>query len=102
MVQRLRTINPLQLAIVLAILYALLSLIIAIPAMLISMGTASMMPQNPLQPIFAGPLILIVLPIFYGAVGFIAGLITAALYNLVARWTGGIEVTLEPTTTVLT
>jgi len=41
---------------------------------------------------FAG---IIVLPIMYGVIGWIGGLISAALYNLVARWTGGIQVELE-------
>jgi len=35
------------------------------------------------------------MPIIYGAMGFIFGVIGAALYNLVARWIGGIEVEVE-------
>ncbi|MBC5829419.1 MAG: DUF3566 domain-containing protein [Candidatus Eremiobacteraeota bacterium] len=38
---------------------------------------------------------LIFLPIVYAVLGFIGGMITAFLYNLVARWTGGVEVTLD-------
>ncbi len=38
---------------------------------------------------------LVILPIFYGAMGFIGGLIGAALYNLLARIVGGIELDLE-------
>ena len=38
---------------------------------------------------------IILLPLFYGVVGFIGGLITAALYNLVAGMVGGIEVDLS-------
>ena len=34
---------------------------------------------------------IILFPIFYGIIGFIAGLIGAFLYNLVAGWVGGIE-----------
>jgi hypothetical protein len=95
-VQRLRSINPLQLGLVSAILYALISLIVAIPVTLISMTAGSAMKGQPMAALFAGPAVLIFFPIMYGAVGFIGGIITAALYNLVARWTGGIEVQLEP------
>ena len=38
---------------------------------------------------------LIFLPIMYGIVGFIAGAIGAALYNLVAGIVGGIEIEVE-------
>jgi hypothetical protein len=37
----------------------------------------------------------LVLPVFYGVLGFIAGLIGALLYNLFARWVGGFELQLE-------
>lgn len=35
--------------------------------------------------------ILIGVPIFYGIMGFIGGVIASAIYNLVARFTGGLE-----------
>jgi hypothetical protein len=35
-------------------------------------------------------------PIFYGVIGFIFGAVSAFLYNLLARWLGGIEVKLQP------
>jgi len=34
-------------------------------------------------------------PIIYAAMGFILGVVSAALYNLVARWIGGFEVEVE-------
>ena len=37
----------------------------------------------------------IFMPVFYGAFGFIFGIISAAIYNLIARWIGGIEVEVE-------
>ena len=37
----------------------------------------------------------IFMPVFYGVVGFIFGVISAAIYNLIARWIGGIEVEVE-------
>ena len=35
------------------------------------------------------------MPVFYGVFGFIFGVISAAIYNLIARWIGGIEVEVE-------
>jgi hypothetical protein len=40
--------------------------------------------------------IALVAPIFYAALGFGAGAITALIYNLAAKWMGGIEIQLEP------
>ena len=48
------------------------------------------------MPAFAGPLVgagaIVIMPIFYGVFMFVMGLIQAALYNLAAKWTGGLEV----------
>jgi len=35
------------------------------------------------------------MPVIYGAMGFIFGVIGAAISNLVARWISGIEVDVE-------
>ena len=43
----------------------------------------------------AGIAMLIFLPIMYGVIGFIAGAIGAALYNLIAGIVGGIEIEVE-------
>lgn len=40
-------------------------------------------------------IIIIISPIIYAIVGFIAGAVGAFLYNLVARWLGGIEIDFE-------
>jgi hypothetical protein len=37
----------------------------------------------------------ILMPVIYGVMGFIGGVIGAAVYNLVARWIGGIELEVE-------
>lgn len=37
----------------------------------------------------------VLMPIIYGVMGFVFGVITAAIYNLIAGWIGGIEVEVE-------
>jgi hypothetical protein len=34
-------------------------------------------------------------PIFYAGMGFVVGAVTALIYNLAAKWMGGIEIELE-------
>ena len=38
---------------------------------------------------------IVILPIFYGGLGFIVAVIASALYNLAAGWVGGIEIELK-------
>lgn len=38
---------------------------------------------------------IIIFPILYGILGFIIGIIGAAIYNLVAGWVGGIKIDLK-------
>lgn len=35
---------------------------------------------------------VIILPIFYGILGFIAGLLSALFFNIAAKYTGGLEI----------
>src|SRR5579863_1273070 len=44
---------------------------------------------------FFGFVFAVLLPVLYGAMGFITGAIGALLYNLVAKWAGGFELELE-------
>lgn len=41
---------------------------------------------------------MIALPNFYGIMGFVGGIIMAAIYNFVAGIVGGLELDLEPRT----
>lgn len=41
-------------------------------------------------------IIMVIAPIGYGIVGYLFTAISCWLYNIVASWTGGIELTLEP------
>jgi hypothetical protein len=87
MKQRVIRIAPLQLGKILAVIYALFS-VVFIPFMMIPIFMA---PEG------TGPGVLfaIGMPILYIVLGFIGGIIGAFIYNLSARWIGGIEIEIE-------
>jgi len=83
------------------VLYAFLGLILGVLVALISLlagGIVARLGQNAPPGLSAamgvagGLGAIIVMPIMYGIIGGIAFAITAALYNLVAGWVGGLEV----------
>ena len=93
--RRLKRIAPLQLGKMLALLYGILGLIF-IPFFLIMSAAASQMPAEQRAGMLAfGAGFAILVPFIYAAMGFIGGIIGAVLYNLVAKWIGGIEVEVE-------
>jgi hypothetical protein len=87
MKKQLTYIAPLKAGIVLAVLYTvggLIGVLVAVPFLVLVRGS-----QAPMPTVGVGWLIL--LPIGYGILGFLIGLISAALYNLVVKFIGGIE-----------
>lgn len=98
----LKSIGVLSCGKVLGVLYALLGLLIGLPIALFSLigaivGMGS--PQSGSDGLIFGTLFgvgaVIFLPIFYGIIGFVGGLISAFLYNLIARLVGGVELEVE-------
>lgn len=87
MAQQIRRFGVGQTAKVIGVLYALMGLVF-VPVFLI----ASM--YSPNKPAFGAGFAL-VLPIVYGALGFIFTAIGCAIYNFVAGLVGGIEVELD-------
>ncbi|MCP3900348.1 MAG: YIP1 family protein [Desulfobacteraceae bacterium] len=87
MKQRIHRIAPLQLGKLLAVIYALFS-VVFIPFMMIPILMA---------PKGSGPGLLLALgiPILYIVIGFVGGIIGAFIYNLSAKWIGGIEIEIE-------
>jgi hypothetical protein len=58
-------------------------------------GAAAGFQQGPaagFPPVALGIASIVFLPAFYGVMGFVGGMLTAALYNLAARIMGGIEI----------
>lgn len=104
MKRRIKRIAPLQAGKMLGVLYGCMGLIF-LPFFLLA-GMLGAFAQQAQQTQGAGgaPAALIVgmmfgmgifMPIIYGAMGFVLGVVGAAVYNLVARWIGGIEVEVE-------
>jgi hypothetical protein len=91
MVTRIKNINPIQLGLVYATLYALIGILVGICVAIFTMAAGSLASSGGF-PNF-GWLSVIIFPIMYAVIGFIAGIIGGFLYNLVAGWTGGIELT---------
>jgi len=87
MKKRLKHISPLQFGIVLCAFYGAISLIL-VPLFFL---VAAFGPHRA----GLGSVFVILIPIFYAAMGFVFGIIAAAIYNLIAGWTGGIEFTFE-------
>jgi hypothetical protein len=92
---RIKRIGVLSLGKIFGILYALMGLIFGAIITLVSLFAAvafSKYQAMGLGGLFFGIGSVIVLPIFYGVMGCVSGVITAFLYNLVASWVGGVEV----------
>ena len=83
MKKHLTRIAPLRAGIVLAVFYGIVSLIILPFLFLTALFGAHGFPL--------GAVLVVFIPVLYAAVGFIGGIIGAAVYNWVASWTGGLE-----------
>jgi hypothetical protein len=101
-VQKIRSVGVLSCAKMSCVIYGCLGLLF-IPIALIAglAGLASGQKGGMLGGIglFA---IAILAPVFYAALGFVSGAISALVYNLAAKWMGGIEIQLEAAAVVAT
>jgi hypothetical protein len=92
-----RRVDALSVGKVLGCLYFLLGLIVGGFITLFTMlGAAAAGPRRGgLPDVIFGVGAVIVIPVFYGVVGLIGGLISGTLYNVVASVVGGIEIELQ-------
>jgi hypothetical protein len=90
-----KSVGVLSVAKIMGLMYACMGLIFAPLFLLIGVvASAAGQHNNPLAGIFSVGF-AVLMPVFYGVIGFIAGLIGALLYNLFARWVGGFELEME-------
>jgi hypothetical protein len=92
----LKSVGVMSVARIMGLLYGCLGLIFAPIFLLIGlMGSLVGKDKTPFAGIF-GVVFAVLMPLIYGAVGFVTGAISAFLYNVLARWMGGVELELEP------
>lgn len=93
--KRIKSFGVIQTAKVVGIIYFLLGFVVLIPLWLVltAMGPLMRESDTPFMPL-TGTL-LIMIPIFYGMLGFVITAVGCLIYNLIARWTGGIELEVE-------
>ena len=94
----LKSIGVFSMAKMLGTLYAVIGFIIGLLFALLSMigaGFASQDGGGAFIGLIFGVGGIIILPVFYGVLGFIGGALMSALYNFIAGMAGGIELDLE-------
>lgn len=96
MMQRIRRMDVMQMAKTLGALYFLLGFIIGVPVLFFMSSVANTRSGITGFGSGFGIGMIIAMPVIYGVIGFIGGALMAAVYNLVARWTGGIGIDLGP------
>src|SRR5262245_7811743 len=88
-------VGPLSLAKVAGSLYVLVGLIVGFVVAILSLLVAGVPGTEAPFARMAGVGAVVVLPILYGAFGFLGGLILASLFNVAARFAGGVQVQLD-------
>ena len=89
-----KRVEPVSFAKVMGTLYALLGLVLGVIFYLIGSAIGGL--AGGVMPFGGvGLAAIIIAPIVYGCIGFVASLIGAALYNLVAGWVGGVVIQTE-------
>ncbi len=104
MKRRIKRIAPLQAGKMLGVLYACMGLIFLPFIAFAALAGAFAQQAQHAQGGSAAPAAVatgvmigfgIMMPVVYGVIGFVFGVIGAAIYNLIASWIGGIEVEVE-------
>jgi hypothetical protein len=92
----LRRIGILSLGKFFCVLYGLMGLLVGAAVFLGSISGAAFNVRGPAGAMLGiGVSVIIVLPLLYGLLGFLFGILGAALFNLVASMVGGIEIQLS-------
>ena len=92
-----KRVNPISAAKVMGLLGLVIGLILGafISLGALALGGAAIASDEPggaLVGMIFGAGAIVILPLFYGCVAFVGGLVQSLLYNVAAKWTGGVEV----------
>jgi hypothetical protein len=95
-----KRVQPMSLGKILGVLYAVIGLFIGLIFSLVSIafpgfGSAPQQQEFPGWSLLFGVGAVVLLPLFYGALGFVGGLISAALYNGLSQFVGGVVIEVE-------
>jgi len=100
--QIVKSVGVLSAAKIMGLIYGCMGLIFAPMLLLVGVvGSMAGQQKTPLAGMF-GVLFALMMPVLYGLMGFVMGAIGAFLYNLFARWVGGIELEMELRPSTLT
>lgn len=95
----LRSVGVMSVGKLLGAMYAIMGLIFGGFFSLLSLMAGGINPNqgdpNPLPFMIGGMAAVIILPIVYGIMGFVGGIISAVVYNFIAGMVGGIEMDFE-------
>jgi hypothetical protein len=89
-----KSVDVFSVAKIMALVQGSVGLLISPIFLLMGLMGSALGQNNPIAGIFSVGFALFI-PFLYAIIGFIAGMIGALLYNLFARWVGGIELELE-------
>lgn len=93
-----RKVGAVSLGKIMGIIYAVFGLIFGAIVSIISLLGAASAEGSGAFGAMMGVGAIIIVPIVYGVMGFIAGIITALIYNVAAGWVGGINLEVEGAT----
>ena len=91
-----RRVEPLRAANVAGVVYAILTAAMVIVVLPFFLLLSAFLPAGEEAAPGAIALVLLLYPILGAVMGWISGLLTAAIYNVVVRWTGGLQLDLHP------
>jgi hypothetical protein len=92
---RLRSVDVMSCAKIMGAVYGSLGLIVLPFLVLGSLGSLMFGRGSDAMSGFAMFVIAILVPVFYGALGFVMGALSAWIYNLFAGWLGGVRLELK-------
>lgn len=93
--RRIKRIAPLQLGKMLAVVYGIMGLLFVPFFLVMSLVSPHMPAQQRVGLMAMGMGFAVLAPVLYAVMGFVFGALGALIYNVVAKWIGGVEVEVE-------
>ena len=92
----LRRVEPLRAANIAGVVYAILTAALVVVVLPFFLAVSAFLPAGEAGPPGAVALLLLLYPLLGAVMGWISGLLTAVIYNVVVRWTGGLQFDVQP------